>query len=111
MFGNVYDGIFGKGVTGVKVINSYFECVDSYNSKFINIMIKDAYIQGNFYSSTLEDLNLDSESYIHNTLINGTLYSNTLSNYSYVESNVLNNGRIDCNLSSSLFKIITLEMV
>jgi hypothetical protein len=24
---------------------------------------------------------------------------------------VLNNGRIDCNLSSSLFKIITLEMV
>jgi hypothetical protein len=105
MFGNVYDGIFGKGVTGVKVINSYFECVDSYNSKFINIMIKDAaYIQGNrFYSSTLEDLNLDSESYIqNNTLINGTLYSNTLSNYSYVESNVLNNGRIDCcNLSSS----------
>jgi hypothetical protein len=40
MFGNVYDGIFGKGVTGVKVINSYFECVDSYNSKFINIMIR-----------------------------------------------------------------------
>jgi transposase len=39
-------------------------------------MIKDASISGNrFYSSTLEDLNLDSESYIqNNTLIIGTLY-------------------------------------
>jgi hypothetical protein len=97
MFGNTYDVASRKGFSGVKVIDSYFESVDSYNCGFINLMVKDGgYISGNrFYSSNIGHLTLTSKSYIaSNTLINSVFYSNTLSNYSSIEFNILDNSII-----------------